>query len=195
MGTRERILDQSIRAFNHSGTAQVSVLAIATELGISPGNLYYHFRGKEEILIALLAECDLALGRLTKGVEDEIQRRADFEPYLFSLLRVCDHFRFLFRDQEAFRFAHAGLEQKWLRMLGGLRRFSRQLLARLDQIEGLGLAAEPRDRLADCLMLVALGGLSFELEADRDRETQIRRTLGRLDALLRPYQREVTPAH
>lgn len=50
--TRERIVTAAIRLFNERGTAAVSTNHIAEDLGISPGNLYYHFRNKESIILA-----------------------------------------------------------------------------------------------------------------------------------------------
>ena len=51
--TRNRILEAALRLFNEQGTAAVSTNHIAAETGISPGNLYYHFGDKQEIIRAL----------------------------------------------------------------------------------------------------------------------------------------------
>lgn len=53
MTTRERIIETAIRLFNDKGTKSVSTNHIAAECGISPGNLYYHFGNKEEIIRAI----------------------------------------------------------------------------------------------------------------------------------------------
>ena len=53
MTTLERILDAALTLFNEGGTAVASTNHIAAACGISPGNLYYHFRNKEEIIRAL----------------------------------------------------------------------------------------------------------------------------------------------
>ncbi len=53
MKTRERIIQAAVRLFNEQGTAAVSTNHIAEAAGISPGNLYYHFRNKEEIIRAI----------------------------------------------------------------------------------------------------------------------------------------------
>src|SRR5690606_17555640 len=52
MKTRDRILECALQCFNARGEGNVSVLEIATELGISPGNLYYHPGGEEPPVLA-----------------------------------------------------------------------------------------------------------------------------------------------
>ena len=53
MKTRDRILECALALFNQEGEPNVSTLEIANELGISPGNLYYHFHGKEPLVLEL----------------------------------------------------------------------------------------------------------------------------------------------
>ena len=53
--TKKRILDAALALFNEQGTANVTTNHIADALGMSPGNLYYHYRNKAEIVRALFA--------------------------------------------------------------------------------------------------------------------------------------------
>jgi AcrR family transcriptional regulator len=53
--TKSRILETAIELFNDKGTKAVTTNHIAAAMGISPGNLYYHFRNKEEIIRAIFA--------------------------------------------------------------------------------------------------------------------------------------------
>jgi AcrR family transcriptional regulator len=53
METKDRIIHAAIRLFNQKGTKAVSTNHIAAAVGISPGNLYYHFGNKEEIIRAI----------------------------------------------------------------------------------------------------------------------------------------------
>ncbi|MBM4218582.1 MAG: TetR/AcrR family transcriptional regulator [Gammaproteobacteria bacterium] len=52
--TRQRILDTTLALYNERGEARVSTSLIAAELGISAGNLHYHFRHKDLLSAALL---------------------------------------------------------------------------------------------------------------------------------------------
>ncbi|HEY5975523.1 MAG TPA: TetR/AcrR family transcriptional regulator, partial [Geobacteraceae bacterium] len=56
--TKSRILETAIELFNDKGTKAVTTNHIAAALGISPGNLYYHFRNKEEIIRAIFDQMD-----------------------------------------------------------------------------------------------------------------------------------------
>jgi AcrR family transcriptional regulator len=53
LNTKQKILNASIRLFNANGMANVRLQQIANEIGISPGNLAYHFRNKEAIIEAI----------------------------------------------------------------------------------------------------------------------------------------------
>lgn len=55
---KDRILDAALTLFNAHGSANVTTNHIGQHLGMSPGNLYYHFRNKEEIIRALFARLD-----------------------------------------------------------------------------------------------------------------------------------------
>lgn len=52
--TKDRIIDMAINMFNEKGTSPVSTNHIAKELGMSPGNLYYYFKNKQEIIRSIL---------------------------------------------------------------------------------------------------------------------------------------------
>lgn len=58
MKTRDKIIETAIQLFNEQGTKAVTTNHIATAVGISPGNLYYHFRNKEDIIRAIFEQMD-----------------------------------------------------------------------------------------------------------------------------------------
>ena len=67
--TRKEILEMSRMLFNERGFNDVSIRDIATALGISNGNLTYHFKRKEEIVEALLAEGGSARAKQKKAIQ------------------------------------------------------------------------------------------------------------------------------
>jgi AcrR family transcriptional regulator len=63
ISTRDRILNTCRILFNEHGPAEVTTAEIADAVGISEGNLHYHFRRKEQILAALLDQFEAAIAR------------------------------------------------------------------------------------------------------------------------------------
>ena len=53
INTKTKIKNSAIHLFNTQETLSVTTNHIAKEAGISPGNLYYHYKNKEEILTDL----------------------------------------------------------------------------------------------------------------------------------------------
>lgn len=63
---REEILDAAARLFATRGFAATSVRAVAERSGITKPGIYYHFRGKEELLYAICAD---SIARILRQVE------------------------------------------------------------------------------------------------------------------------------
>ncbi len=71
MKTKERIVQSSIELFNRSGVVAVTTNHIAKELGISPGNLYFHFANKEEIIRQIFKQMSQETYRLWKTTKGQ----------------------------------------------------------------------------------------------------------------------------
>ena len=96
--TRERILAVSLALFNDEGEAHVTTGMIAAELGISPGNLYYHFRNKDEIVERLFARFEERI-----VIEPDVQPAGpgaieDLWLYLHLMFEAIQDYRFLYRN-------------------------------------------------------------------------------------------------
>lgn len=74
MKTPDKIIDSALRLFNEQGTKAVSTNHIAAAAGISPGNLYYHFRNKEAIIRVIFEQMD------AYGMEEYLRIFNDLEP-------------------------------------------------------------------------------------------------------------------
>jgi AcrR family transcriptional regulator len=95
--TRDRILEAARGLFNEEGLPQVSSNRIAAELGISPGNLHYHFRRKEDIVAWLLRRFAESL-RPFADAHESVHAIDDLWLTLHLTFEAIDHYRFIYRD-------------------------------------------------------------------------------------------------
>ncbi len=96
--TRERILDLSLAMFNERGEPNVTTNHIADELEISPGNLYYHFRNKDDIVEHLFARYESRIDEVLVTPDDRLPTLEDIWLQLHVAFEVMWEFRFIFRD-------------------------------------------------------------------------------------------------
>ena len=96
--TRERILETALLLFNRLGEPNVTTADIAGEMEISPGNLYYHFRSKDEIIAELFATFAQRLEELLTWPEGREAGVEDLWLLLHLLFETMWQYRFLFRD-------------------------------------------------------------------------------------------------
>jgi AcrR family transcriptional regulator len=96
--TRERILQASLQLFNERGERTVTTNHIAAALGISPGNLYYHFRNKTEIILELLSRYQARMLSVLNVPEDRPLTALDKLEYFRALSGQLWDFRFIHRD-------------------------------------------------------------------------------------------------
>ena len=99
--TRERILETSLALFNRLGAPQVTTADISDELNISPGNLYYHFRNKDEIVGELYAAYEARLLPLLADPGGRMIGVEDLWLWLHLLFERMWEYRFLYRDIDA----------------------------------------------------------------------------------------------
>ena len=67
---RERILDKAATLFTCYGYHGLSMRQIAEAVGMSKAGLYYHFKDKEALFLAILLHNIAALGRLVREVRE-----------------------------------------------------------------------------------------------------------------------------
>lgn len=101
MSTRDKILDAALALFNEQGTSAVSTNHIAAAIKISPGNLYYHFRNKEDIIKALFERLFAMWDETYQLPSDRGPELADFEAIIASNYQLIWDYRFAYREMAA----------------------------------------------------------------------------------------------
>jgi len=120
--TRTRILIASLLLFNENGEPNTTTNEIADEVDISPGNLYYHFHKKSDVVEALLAEFQADARQVLRPPEPSESSLDDFWVFLHHLLEFTAAYRFLLRDMES-------LVVTYPKVRNALRHFSRGLMS------------------------------------------------------------------
>lgn len=85
---REQIAQAALELLGEGGMADLSIGAIAERLDLVPSAIYRHFRGKEEVIDAVL---DLLTSRLQGNLEDVSRRDSDAIRRLHALLALQVH--------------------------------------------------------------------------------------------------------
>jgi AcrR family transcriptional regulator len=141
MNTRERIIEMAIRLFNEQGTGAVSTNHIAGALEMSPGNLYYHFRNKEEIIRAILERMIARWESLYAFSMEHAPRLTDVQQIVTDNFLLLWDYRFFYRELSA-------LVQRDPVLKGRYQQIRRERLANLEallqQFVSPGMARSPQ---------------------------------------------------
>lgn len=171
--TRERILETSLALFNERGEPNVSTNHIAEELEISPGNLYYHFRSKDDIVEHLFAAHEARLDAILALPGERLPDLEDLWFQLHSLFECLWVSRFLYRDLVDILRRNRRLRMRFGRLLRRLREHVQRLLSGL-ALQGL-VAASPQELEAatDNVLLITVFWLGFDAVRNKPGETEV----------------------
>ena len=117
MKTKERILQTSLALFNEIGEPSVTTNHIADEMDISPGNLYYHYRNKEDILICLYERFESTLLETLKTSENQEIQLENMWLFLHLLFENIWEYRFFYRDLDHILSKSDKVKKRYARVL------------------------------------------------------------------------------
>lgn len=117
MKTRERILHTSLALFNAEGEPNVTTVDIANEMDISPGNLYYHFKGKEDIIGALYQRFHDELTNILDAPIANLLKPEDAWFYLYIVFEEIHKQRYLYRNLNDILQRYPAIDRKFRRLL------------------------------------------------------------------------------
>lgn len=98
-GNREKIIEGARQLMNREGVSATGTTRIAEALGVSPGNLYYHFKSREEIVAEIYARFEAGfreslIAGLDRGITPE-----RFAAFYINAVDFAWTYRFFFAGQ------------------------------------------------------------------------------------------------
>lgn len=156
--TAQRILQVTLDLFNRFGVPHVSTTLIANELGISAGNLYYHFPAKDTLINALFDRYEQALDEVLLAAP-EVRHVEDAWLFFHLLFEHLYAHRFLYRDLNDLLSTNRRLETHVQGVLSRKLLAVQALLLGLEtggQLDDPGPGRPVMDRLALATQMVVL---------------------------------------
>lgn len=163
--TAERILEVTLALFNRFGEPNVSTTLISSELGISPGNLYYHYPAKDELINTLFERYEKLLNELLQA-SDGVRNVEDAWFFLHSMFEIVWEYRFLYRDLNDLLSKNRLLETRFQGVLKNKIRAMRALLSGMSRAGTIDLDARELEPTAHCMVVLLTYWLSFEYVRD-----------------------------
>ncbi len=194
--TRERILETSLALFNERGEPNVTTNQIADELDISPGNLYYHFRNKDDIIEQLFAQFEEKLDRALVVPEDRLPGLEDIWLQLHLVYECIWEFRFLYRDLVDILSRIRKLRMHFSRILKRGSENATEVLRGLVQAEVMRASADEIRATANNILLISTFWLNYSaVRGEKDENEAIRQGIHQVMMLIAPFLRDAERLH
>lgn len=186
MKTRDRILHKSLALFNDLGEPNVTTLLIADELEISPGNLYYHFKSKTDILNELFGWYEAEILQLLNA-----ESTGDIEDQWFFLHLIFEtiaKYRFIYKDVVNVLERYDDIKPRFQKVIRKKRKATFVVLQNLKNKGSLGTNDNEMEALGENIILTATFWLNYSIiSGDEDDETTLARGVYQVISLVAPY--------
>ncbi|MDP5136209.1 TetR/AcrR family transcriptional regulator [Rheinheimera baltica] len=159
--TKDKILQASVELFNQVGERQVTTNHIAAHLGISPGNLYYHFRNKEDIVRQIFKEYAKLLETRIKPPTDKAEALDALASYLDAVFELMWRFHFFYANLPDILSRDPALQQDYQHVQQGVLARVTAVLKALKQSEIIQIEDEDITDLAHSIKLLVTFWISY----------------------------------
>jgi len=163
--TAERILEVTLELFNRFGEPNVSTTLISAELGISPGNLYYHYPAKDELINSLFDRYEKSLNELLQA-GDGVRNVEDAWLFFHMLFELIWQYRFLYRDLNDLLSKNRRLEMHFQTVLANKGRAVQAVLDGLGRSSAMQIDRRDVEPVATAMVVVLTYWLSYEYVRD-----------------------------
>ena len=194
--TRQRILDASLMMFNAQGEPNVTTNHIADELEISPGNLYYHFRNKDDIIEQLFAVYEQRMDAALSSPSGRLPGLEDVWLQLHLVFECIWDYRFLYRDLVDILSRNRRLRLRFARILKRADEQAHQVMRGLVQAGVMRASADEVDAAATNILVIATFWMNYaSARGDKDERASIRDGIVQVMMLIAPFLRDAERVH
>ncbi len=191
--TRERIIETSLRLFNDFGEPNVTTTVISDEMNISPGNLYYHFHNKDEIIEAIFAAFEQEIEETLAAPTRRLANVEDVWLFLHLLFEQIWKYRFFYRDLNDLLTRNRVLEIHFKQIMAHKVHTATILCEGLVSTGAMRATTEELRALATNMAVIASYWLSFEYTCDprgKVESGRIGRGVYQVMAMVSPFLRD-----
>ena len=194
--TRQRILDACLSMFNAQGEPNVTTNHIADELEISPGNLYYHFRNKDDIIEQLFARYEERMDTALATPTDRLPGLEDVWLQLHLVFECIWDYRFLYRDLVDILSRNRRLRLRFARILKRADEQAHTVMRGLVQAGVMRASAAELDAAATNVLVIATFWMNYAAaRGDKDEQASIRDGIVQVMMLIAPFLRDAERVH
>ena len=194
--TRQRILDASLAMFNAQGEPNVTTNHIADELEISPGNLYYHFRNKDDIIEQLFGGYEQRMDAALSAPEGRLPGLEDFWLQLHLVFECIWDYRFLYRDLVDILSRNRRLRMRFARILKRADEQAHTVMRGLVQAGVMRASADEVDAASTNILVIATFWMNYAAaRGDKDERASIRDGIVQVMMLIAPFLRDAERVH
>lgn len=190
MSARDKILDTALTLFNKEGTSSVSTNHIAEAAGISPGNLYYHFHNKQEIIRELFQRLNVIWETYQPLPQDLAPILDDLETVIKSNYQIIWQYRFAYRELVALLRQDAELRANFLAVRQRGYEGFHQLLRTFSDVGVIHLPNDPQiiNELQEICWLISEFWLTnLEVNGRKVNEAEMQRGVKLMLRVIQPY--------
>jgi AcrR family transcriptional regulator len=194
--TKQRILETSLALFNAHGEPNITTNHIADELEISPGNLYYHFRNKDDIIEQIFVRFEERMDAALAAPIERLPELEDIWLQLHLVFECISEYRFLYRDIVDILSRNRMLRLRFARILKRASDNAASVMRGLVRSGAMRASAAEVDATATNILVIATFWMNYaSVRGDRDENESIRLGIVQVMMLVAPFLRDAERLH
>ncbi|MCF6317841.1 MAG: TetR/AcrR family transcriptional regulator [Proteobacteria bacterium] len=193
MKTKDRIIQTALYLFNEEGEPNVTTNHIADEMDISPGNLYYHYRSKDDIIWQIFLNYEKKIKQVLLQKDVNYTSMEDMWFYLHMVFEVIAEYRFLYRNLIQLMNRIDFLKRHFRHILALKSQTALKIMTRLAEDDLLNTDKATIASLADQIALTATFWLNYSIaiyDDDFDEEKKLSHGIFHIMRMVAPFLTE-----